>query len=58
MQKQNSVIKNYILSSEIYVVKSSPAEVKTAQEGLKKKSEGEIKHCKQLFFELVLSNKE
>lgn len=58
MQKQNSVIKNYILSSEIYVVKSSPAEVKTAQEKLKKKSEGEINHCKQLFFELVLSNKE
>ncbi len=58
MQKQNSVIKNYILSSEIYVVKSSPAEVKTAQEELKKKSEGEINHCKQLFFELVLSNKE
>lgn len=58
MQKQNSVIKNYILSSEIYVVKSSTAEVKTAQEELKKKSEGEINHCKQLFFELVLSNKE
>lgn len=58
MQKQNSVIKNYILSSEIYVVKSSPAEVKTAQEELKKKNEGEINHCKQLFFELVLSNKE
>ena len=58
MQKQNSVIKNYILSSEIYVVNPFPTQVKTAQEELKKKSEGEINHCKQLFFELVLSNKE
>ena len=58
MQKQNSVIKNYILSSEIYVVNPFPAKVNAAQEELKKKNEGEINYCKQLFFELVLNNKE